>query len=54
MVCKTGVKSILYTSNFKYIGLTIKYINFELIHYIINLNIVLSFMIFNNFDYIFL
>ena len=32
----------------------IKYIAFEPIHYTINLDIVLSFMIFSEFDYVFL
>ena len=45
-----------HNSNIKYVGLTIKYIDsldYESIHYIISLNVVSSFMIFNNFDYMF-
>ena len=34
-----------YNSNIKYIGSTIKCIGFELIDYVINLNVVLLFMI---------
>ena len=41
-------------SNIKNIDSIIKYIGFESIHYVINLDVVSSFMIFNNFDYIFL
>ena len=42
-----------HNSNIKYTCSTIKYIEFNPIHYIINLNIVSSFMIFSDFDYIF-
>ena len=38
----------------KCVGLTIKCIGFELIHYTINLDVVSYFMIFNDFDSIFL
>ena len=41
-------------SNIKCIRLTINCIYFELIHYAINLNVVSSFMVFIDFDYIFL
>ena len=37
-----------YNSNIKYVGSTIKCIGFELIHYVINFNIVSSSMIFSN------
>ena len=43
-----------HNSNIKCVGLTIKCVGFELIHYAINLDVVLSFMVFNGFDYIFL
>ena len=36
------------------IGSNIKCIDFESIHYVINLDVVSSFMVFNDFDYIFL
>ena len=38
-------------NNIKYIDSTIKFIEFELIHYVINAN---DFMIFNDFDFMFL
>ena len=41
-------------SNIKYIGSTIKFIRFISIHYIINLDVVLSFKEFNDFDYVFI
>ena len=41
-------------NNIKYVDSVIKYIGFESIRYITNLDVVSSFMIFNNFDYIFL
>ena len=43
-----------YNSNIKCVGSTIKYISFESIHYTINMNIVSSFMVFNDVDYMFL
>ena len=43
-----------HNNNIKYVDLIIKYIGFKLFHYTINLNVVSSFMIFNDFDYIFL
>ena len=43
-----------YNSNFKYVGSTIKCINFESIHYNINHNVVSSSMIFSDFDSMFL
>ena len=42
-----------HNSNIKYIGSTIKCIEFNPIHYIINLNVISSSMIFSDFDYIF-
>ena len=42
-----------YNSNIKCVGLIIKCIDFESIHYAINFN-VLSFKVFGDFDYIFL
>ena len=52
-VCyKTAIKKYYsYNSKIKYVNSTIKYIDFELFHYAINLYIILSFMIFNDFDY---
>ena len=43
-----------HNSNIKCVDSTIKYIGFESIHYIINLNVVLSFIVFSDFDYMFL
>ena len=43
-----------HNSNIKYINSTIKYIDFELFHYTINSNIVSFFVVFSNFDYIFI
>ena len=43
-----------YYSNIKCIDLTIKCIDFKSFHYVINLNVVSSFVVFNNFDSIFL
>ena len=43
-----------YEQSIKYVGSTIKYIDFKLIHYVINLNIVSYSMVFKDFDYIFL
>ena len=43
-----------YNSNSKCVDSIIKDIDFESIHYIINLDAVSSFMVFNDFDYIFL
>ena len=43
-----------HNSNVKCVGLTIKYIGFESIHYAINLDVVSSSMVFNNFDCMFL
>ena len=42
-----------HNSNIKCVGSTIKYIGFESIHYAINLDDVLSFMVFSDFDYMF-
>ena len=38
-----------HNNNMKCVGSTIKCLGFELIHYVINLNVVSSFMIFSNF-----
>ena len=49
--------SYMYSShnnNIKCVGSTIKYVGFESIHYVINLDIVSSFMVFNDFDSMFL
>ena len=43
-----------HNSNIKYLGSIIKYIGFKLIHYAINLDVVSSFMVFSEFDSIFL
>ena len=40
-------------SNIKCVGLPIKCIGFEPIHYAINLNVVLSYMVFSDFDNMF-
>ena len=40
-----------HNNNIKYENLTIKFLSFELIYYVINLDVVSFFMIFNNFDY---
>ena len=42
-----------YNSNIKYVDLTIKYIDFESFHYVINLNVVSFFVVFGDFDYMF-
>ena len=44
----------IYNSNIKYIDLFIKYIIFELINYIINTNAISFFIVFIDFDSIFL
>ena len=43
-----------HNSNIKYIDSTIKYIGFESFYYAINLDVVLSFMVFSNFDFMFI
>ena len=43
-----------HNSNIKCLNLTIKYIGFESFSYTVNLNIVSSFEVFNDFDYIFI
>ena len=43
-----------HNSNIKYVDSTIKCISFESFHYPINLNVFLLFMIFSDFDFIFL
>ena len=43
-----------HSSNIKCVNSTIKCICFEFYHYTINLNVVLSFMVFSGFDSIFL
>ena len=43
-----------HNSNTKYVGSIINDISFELIHYAINLDIDLFFIIFSDFDFIFL
>ena len=47
-------KYFSHNDNIKSVGSTIKYINFEPIHYTINLDVVSSFIVFMNFNYIFL
>ena len=51
--CQYAIKYSNYDSNIKHIDSTINCIGFELIHYTININVVLSFMIFSDFDYMF-
>ena len=41
-------------SNIKCVGSTIQFINFESIYYVINMDVVSSFMVFSDFDYMFL
>ena len=43
-----------HNNNIKYVGSIIKCIDFESIHYTINLDVVSFFMIFSDFDYMFL
>ena len=43
-----------HNSNINCVDSTIKYIDFKLFYYIINLDVVLSFMVFNGFVYMFL
>ena len=43
-----------HNSNIKCIDLIIKYIDFESYHYAINLDVVSSFVVFSDFDYMFL
>ena len=43
-----------HNNNIKYVSLIIKYIGFKPTLYIINLDIILSYMIFNDFHYMFL
>ena len=50
MLHKCNHKHSSHNSNFKCIDSTIKCIIFDPIHYAINLDIVSSYMVFNNFD----
>ena len=43
-----------HNNNVKCVDSTIKCLGFESFYYVINLNVVSSFVIFSNFDYIFL
>ena len=43
-----------HNSNIKCVGFNIKCVGFEQIHYAINLDAVPSFMVFNDFDFMFL
>ena len=43
-----------HNSNIKCVDLAIKCINFEWFHYAINLDVVSSFVVFSDFDYMFL
>ena len=43
-----------HNSNIKYVDSTIKCIDFQSFHYTINMDAILSFMVFNDFDYMFL
>ena len=43
-----------HNSIIKCVGSTIKYVGFEPIHYTINLDDISSFMVFSDFDYLFL
>ena len=51
---RTEVMYSNHNNNIKYVDSNIKYICFKLIHYAINMDIVLFFMIFNDFDYMFI
>ena len=52
-VCYRNMSQMYYSynSNIKYLDLTIKYIDFESFYYVINLNVVLFFVVFSDFDY---
>ena len=43
-----------HNSNIKCVDLTIKYIVFEFIHYTIKFDVVSFFIVFNDFDYVFI
>ena len=43
-----------HNSNIEYVYLTIKFINFELINYVIDFDIVSLYIIFSDFDFMFL
>ena len=51
-----NLRHILYShnSNITYIGSTTKCIGFESIYYVVNLDVISSFMIFSDLDYMFL
>ena len=44
----------IHNNNIKCLGSIIKCIGFELIHYVINLDVILSHMVFSDFDSMFL
>ena len=52
MLHKWNYRYYSYNTNIKYIGSTIKYLDFEQIHYAINLNVVSFSMVVSNFDFI--
>ena len=54
MLYNLSQKYYSHNSNIKYIDSTIKCIDFKLFHYVINLDAVSSYVVFNDFDYIFL
>ena len=43
-----------HSSNIKYVSSIIKCISFELVHYVINLDVVSSFIVFSDFDFMFI
>ena len=54
MLQKWSQRYYNHNSNIKCVDSTIKCISFESFHYAINLDVVLSYMVFNSFDYMFL
>ena len=50
MLQNRSQKYFSHNSNIKYINSIIKYIGFESFHYTINIDVVSSYVIFNNFD----
>ena len=54
MLQNLNYKYSSHDSNSKCVGSTIKYIGFEPIHYTINLNVVSSFMVLSDFNFMFL
>ena len=56
VICMLQNLSLMYyshNSNIKYIDSTIKCIGFESIHYVINFDVISSFVVFNDFNSVF-